>query len=229
MNAIDSSLLGPGSTNPFVINGGTFDTAGFTQTLGPLTLISGTIKDSVGGGYVSAASYNLQSGTVSAEISDFGGGPGGGGIESNLIKSGAGTVVLSALNGYTGYTAINGGVLQVASADATHGHRSSGKHKRHRRRERCLIVFGGGTLQYSSANAFDYSSRFANSASAISIDTNGRWVTYASAIGLSNTGGLTLNDTNGTPGGLILGGANLYTGATTVTAGTLTANERLGL
>jgi fibronectin-binding autotransporter adhesin len=82
------------------------------------------------------------------------------------------------------------------------------------------IVFGGGKLQYSSANQYDYSSRFSTAAGQqYNIDTNGQSVTYASA--LTSTGGsLTLSDTLGT-GKLILTGNNTWTGGTTISSGTL--------
>jgi hypothetical protein len=57
------------------------------------------------------------------------------------------------------------------------------------------------------------------------IDTNGNNVTYASALSSSNTGGLTLADSNGGTGSLTLApaatAASTYSGPTTVTGGTL--------
>ena len=84
------------------------------------------------------------------------------------------------------------------------------------------ITFSGGTLQYSAASAgTDYSSRIKSStAGAISVDTNAQNVTYASALANTNTDGLTKLGT----GTLVLSAANLYTGTTTVSAGTLQAS-----
>ena len=139
-----------------------------------------------------------------------------GGVQANgyltLTKSGIGTWVLSGANSYSGGTYVNGGVLAVANASALG---SGGS-----------LVFGGGTLQYSGI-ATDFSLGIKNSTSAIKIDTNGQAVTFASAIDPSNSGGLTLNDTNGTPGSLTLSAANSYTGATTISAGTLVVNGSL--
>ena len=83
------------------------------------------------------------------------------------------------------------------------------------------ITFAGGTLQYSSTNAFDYSSRFATTSQPMQIDTNGQTVTFASALMGSTAGSLTLNDTASTPGSLSLTAANAYSGTTTITGGTL--------
>jgi autotransporter-associated beta strand protein len=87
------------------------------------------------------------------------------------------------------------------------------------------ILFGGGTLQYSSANNNDYSGRFSTAGSqSISIDTAGRSVSFATAIVGSGTT-LTLTDTAGTPGSLTLAAAgDGYTGTTTVNGGTLWVN-----
>jgi fibronectin-binding autotransporter adhesin len=128
-----------------------------------------------------------------------------------LTKLGLGTLILTAANTYTGVTKINGGLLQVASAENAGisgplGNPTTPANS---------IVFGGGTLQYSPANNFDYSSRFSTTASQpISIDTNGQSVTFATAL-TSSSGSLTTLSTLGT-GTLTLSGANTYTGATTI-------------
>jgi len=120
-----------------------------------------------------------------------------------LTKTGAGTLTLSASNGYTGATAINAGTLNLANANALAGGGN--------------LTFGGGTLQYSATNQADYSARIANSGSAISIDTNGQTVSFASSLASSNTGGLTKLGA----GTLALSAANNYRGGTTVTSGSL--------
>lgn len=217
--------------NPFVIsNNALYDINGFNQWTGPLDLISGTIQNSGGGSpVIHAFSYTVQSGTISAVLADYGTGLGGGGIESNLVKVGSGTVVLSGANIYSGGTEINGGVLQV---DATETANTSGPLGGGNYVDNLSggISFGGGTLQYvNSVNTFDYSSRIVNSTSAISIDTNGGSVTFATALASTNTGGLTLDDTAGSPGKLTLSAANLFTGPTSVIAGTLDLNNSLAL
>ena len=51
------------------------------------------------------------------------------------------------------------------------------------------IVFSGGTLQYSTSNTTDYSSRIdsGTSTGAVAIDTNSQNVTFANGATLSNT------------------------------------------
>ncbi len=120
-----------------------------------------------------------------------------------LTKAGAGTLVLSSTNTSTGGYNLNGGILSLGNAGALG---SSG-----------TLSFGGGTLQDSSSNTADYSNRYSNAASqAYSIDTNGQSVSFGT--GLSSTGGTLTKLGAGT---LTLAAANTYTGATTVSGGTL--------
>ena len=123
----------------------------------------------------------------------------------SLVKAGTGTLTLTGSNSYTGTTSLNGGTLSLGNSGALGGAGS--------------ITFGGGTLQYSSANTQDYSSLIVSSTSAISINSNGQSISFASALASSNTGGLTLLGS----GTLQLSAANSYTGQTTLSAGTLIA------
>lgn len=111
-----------------------------------------------------------------------------------FTKTGAGTQVMSGANTYTGGTNINGGLLNVGSAETAGTSGPLGASG--------VINFGGGTLQYSAANQFDYSSRFGTGAQTISVDTNGQNVTFASPINstasFTKLGAGTLTIGNGT-------------------------------
>ena len=129
-----------------------------------------------------------------------------------LLLNDAGTLVLSGANSSTGATTIGAGVLRADSASAlgTGGN----------------ITFAGGKLQYTATSAgSNWASRFRNSASAITLDTNGQTVVLAGIIDNTNSGGLTKIGT----GTLGLSGANTYTGATTISGGTLEADNASAL
>ena len=140
-----------------------------------------------------------------------------------------GKLTLTGPNTYTGTTTINGGVLSLGIVDNnTAGSTSTGPLGSVVLSAANTIVFGGGTLQYSSVNNTDYSGRFSTAAGQpISIDTNGQSVTFATAL-TSVGGSLTVNDTNGTPGMLVLAAAETYTGGTTIKGGEIKLNGLLG-
>ena len=139
--------------------------------------------------------------TLTSKISGTGG----------LVKQGALALTLTGANDYTGNTTLSAGTLALGSASALG---TSG-----------TLSFGGGTLQFSASNTADYSGRFSTAVSqAYSLDTNGQNVTLGSA--LSSSGGTLTKLGSGT---LTLAGANSYTGATTVSAGTLAVTHAAGL
>jgi autotransporter-associated beta strand protein len=119
----------------------------------------------------------------------------------SLTKLGNGAVTLTGANSYSGRTNFNAGTLNVGSSGAL----GSG-----------TLSFGGGTLQYSSSNTTDYSSRFSSAANQLyRIDTNGQNITFASAL-TSSGGSLTKLGA----GALTLSGANSYSGGTNFNGGT---------
>lgn len=128
---------------------------------------------------------------------------------NDIFMTGAGILTLTGANTFGGRTFINGGTLVAGANDvpATSGALGNGGE----------IDFGGGTLQYATGITQDYSSRIVNSASAITVDTNGEDVAWTTDLSSTNTGGLTKEGT----GKLTIEADSDYTGVTTVNAGTL--------
>ncbi|MBL8351883.1 MAG: autotransporter-associated beta strand repeat-containing protein, partial [Burkholderiaceae bacterium] len=161
-------------------------------------LSAGTLVVTGGMALVGARQVSLATGT-STIGSQIGG-------DGSLEKLGAGTLVLAGANTYGGGTTLAGGVLALGSSGAIG---SSG-----------TIAFSGGTLQFSAVNTTDYSARFSTAAGQqYRLDTNGQDVSLAAA--LTSAGGVLTKSGAGT---LTLGGANGYSGGTTVAAGTLSGN-----
>jgi autotransporter-associated beta strand protein len=130
-----------------------------------------------------------------------------------LIKLGANILTLTGPNTYTGVTTLAGGELNVGVAENPGVSGPLGTDT-----AVGAIVLTGGTLQYSSANQYDYSARFSTGANQdYNVDTNSQAITWATA--LTSSGG---ELTKSGAGSLTLTGANTYTGATTLTTGTLT-------
>ncbi|WP_241392802.1 autotransporter-associated beta strand repeat-containing protein [Pseudomonas chlororaphis] len=117
-----------------------------------------------------------------------------------LRKTNLGTLVLSGANTYTGGTAINGGVLQVAS-DSNLGDTAGG------------LFFNGGTLQTSSSFATQRQVSL-NAGGAVGIDA-GNTLTLGG--GITGTGSL-IKTLAGT---LVLTADNTYTGGTAINGGVL--------
>jgi len=163
-----------------------FAVDGYTITGNALTLSGATNIIRVGDG--TAAGANMTA-TIDAVLAGTGG----------VQKTDLGTLVLNGANTYTGGTAIDGGVLQVAS-DANLGDASGG------------LSFDGGTLRNTAVFT---------SARAVTLNTNGG--TFDTQANLTLSGGIggagALSKTSS--GTLTLAGNNSYTGATTVQAGTL--------
>ncbi len=138
------------------------------------------------------------------------------GAAGSLTKTGAGRMTLSATNAYTGGTSNKAGALMVNAPETPGISGPLGKSG--------ALTFGGGTLQYSAANQYDYSGRFSAAANQpVSIDTAGQNVTFASP--LTSSGGTLTKLGTGT---LTLTGANTYSGGTFISNGTLAVNNAGG-
>lgn len=164
----------------------------------------GTSNNAASRAYV-IQQYGTGTLTISTNLTEVG-------TNNCLIKSGPGRLVLSGANLYTGPTYINEGIL---TAGSTQNGTASGPLGANG-----TINFTGGTLQYSSdlgVAITDYSPRFATGTGMqYKIDTNGRNVAFGTA--LASAGGSLVKSGTGT---LTINAGALYSGNTTVTAGTL--------
>jgi fibronectin-binding autotransporter adhesin len=192
---------------PLTINGnrvnagnGAFD-GGSGSAFGGGIFLQGT-------GTVTFAPAAGQTDTVSNVIADQSGNGGSGATAGNWIlnKAGAGTLVLTANNRYTGGTAVTGGLINFSGS----GNFNFG-----------AITLNGGGLQWAAGNNEDISFELTPiGPNGAVFDTNGNNVELDSA--LSGSGGVTLADSSASPGTLTLTAANTYTGGTTIASGTLT-------
>jgi autotransporter-associated beta strand protein len=123
--------------------------------------------------------------------------------------TGGGTMALAYTNFFNGPITISNGIVNLACAESPGLGGPLGSNG--------LIIFAGGTLQYSAANQFDYSGRISTAAgNLVQIDTAGQSVTFAT--NMSSSGGTLTKLGLGT---LTLTAANTYSGLTTVSNGLL--------
>ncbi len=154
----------------------------------------------------------------------------------NFIQAGAGTTTLNAANSYSGNTTVSAGTLQFAKTQALYnGANASWTAAK-------IVVASGGTLAFNVGGAGEFSTgnvtTLLTNLAASSSSTNG--MALGSILGFDTTnasgGNFSIGDvianTTGATGGargltklgtntLILTNANTYTGATTISAGTL--------
>lgn len=186
---IDNSL-GPVSASgmQFAANGYTIE-GGVLELAGP----QATIR--VGDGSTAGASFTT---TIASEVAGA----------TQLVKTDAGTLILSGSNSYTGGTAIEGGTLAI-SADANLGDAAA------------VVSIGGGTLQ-TTANLSSDRAFVLTGESTILTD---QATTFTLAGALSGTGTLTKAG-SGTL--LLTGDSSGYVAASNVTGGTLAVDGTLG-
>jgi fibronectin-binding autotransporter adhesin len=125
----------------------------------------------------------------------------------NLVKTGAGTLILSGANSYTGSTYINAGTIQVA-ADSVFGAAPS--------TPTANLVFQGGGLSALSSFTLDANRSILLGADSIIDAATGATLTVAGTV----SGPFALTKTGA--GTVVLGAANTYTGNTRIAAGSLT-------
>jgi autotransporter-associated beta strand protein len=130
---------------------------------------------------------------------------GNGGSPGVLEMSGAGTLVLSGVNSYSGGTTISSGVLQVTNNNSV----GTG-----------TVTLNGGTFQAGGAG-LSFGNAFAINTIGGIVDTQANTLTLSGAIGNGN--GLTGALTKIGSGTLILSGTSSYTGTTNVNGGILQA------
>lgn len=126
-----------------------------------------------------------------------------------LTKNSAGTLTLGNANSYTGATTVNSGLVSIGAA-ASFGATSG------------ITINGGGVLWTAAADISSFPVTIG--ASGATLNTNGSNVTFANSIGNSGTGSVTKSGA----GTLTLSAGNDYSGGTTITAGSLLANNISG-
>lgn len=167
-----------------------FASGGYVVTGDTLTLTGTQTIVQVGDGSVAGAGYSA---TIDAQIAGT----------AELLKTDAGTLVLTGANSYSGGTLINGGTIRIGS-DANLGDASGG------------LSLGGGTL-HTTADIISARTVTLIGDGVFRSDV-GTTLTLTGPIG--GAGGLT----KAGAGTLTLGGSGSFAGATTVEAGTLFVN-----
>ena len=231
--------LGPNAGNSlFLTSGGTIqitaaETNAITETINAPLLLEGgyTFADNstnAGSSLVFNGNVALDSGVAASTLTFAGannvtdnGVISNGGVNAlALTKNGAGILFLNGANTYTGVNTLTAGVVNLGVAENVG---ISGPLGKSAAANAGNIVLGGGTLQYTTSNQFDYSGRFSTAANQkYNVDINGQNVTWAT--NLSSTNGLLT--VGSTPGGgtLFLNGNNSFNTTATAATAVITIN-----
>ncbi|MBO9517395.1 MAG: autotransporter-associated beta strand repeat-containing protein [Porphyrobacter sp.] len=202
---VDGAINAPFSDEAFAVFSGSPGTVTIDDSLGAVT-VSG-LQFTVGGYLVGGDELRLLG--PSAEIRVGDGSTVGAGYTatimsaltgtSQVLKSDLGTLILSGTNSYTGGTAINGGVLEIA-ADSGLGDAAGG------------LSFDGGTLRIASSITMARATTLGPGGG--TFEALGQTVQNGTIAGSGS-----LNKAGG--GVLLLTADNSYAGGTTISAGTL--------
>jgi autotransporter-associated beta strand protein len=213
------------------VNGGTLNLGGTSATVGTVTVSRGTISN---GTVSSDTAYNVSGGTISANLTGA----------AALTKTGAGQVVLSGTNTYSGSTTVRAGTLQgntlsldgpiTNNASLVFDQATDGEYTGVIAGTGRLTKTGVGKLTLSGLNTYRGVTRVSGGILAVTasniqgaIVNNARLEFTEELLGtfngnISGIGQLTKLGA----GVLTLGGANTYTGNTTVSDGTLAGSTR---
>jgi fibronectin-binding autotransporter adhesin len=138
-----------------------------------------------------------------------------------VTKVGAGTVILSGTNTYTGKTAVNLGTLLTTKAAALPGYNVASKVSVLSGATLAVNVDSGGWTSGEIDTLLGATTAAFASGSNLGIEVTTGSFTYANNVGATQTAKGLVKSGAGT---LILSGANTYSGTTTVSAGTLLVN-----
>ena len=208
------------STGGLSMNGGVVETNGFSFSFANLSGFTGTI-----GNYSGSAASTITVGADNTSTVYGGALADGGSMSLALTKTGSGMLTLSASNGYSGGTTINGGTLQVGNVSAIPYGPGAGD----------VIVHSPAVLDIAgnltNVNGLGGNGKVDDSVGGgiLAVGNNGAVSTFSGTIQNSNSaaGVLALTVVGG--GTLTLSGTNTYLGGTTVADGTLilTNNEAI--
>jgi autotransporter-associated beta strand protein len=204
------------SGSSLTVSGGTLSTGGILMTgnAGASAINGGTLEGTSGGN-LTLIQYNTANNlSIGSVISDNG-------SATALDKTGAGTVVVSGANNYTGATTVGGGTLEFAKQNSLPSLGANG-----------LTVNNGATLAVNVGGAGEFTTTDVGnlallagfqSGSLLGIDTTnaGGPVTLSAGIANPNSGANAIGISKMGGGTLVLGAANTYTGTTSVRGGTL--------
>jgi fibronectin-binding autotransporter adhesin len=204
------------------VSGGTLKTGGILMTAGSgaSALNGGTLQGTAGGNLTliqNNATINL---TIGSAITDNG-------SATVLNKTGAGSVVLSGTNSYTGATNVLGGTLRLAKQVALYNNNNSSwtaPGNVNVSNGATLLLNAGGAGEFTPADVATLAGLAGlQTGSTFGVDTSNASgnFTIGTPIANPNSGANILGFTKAGSGVIVLGAANTYAGPTTVSGGTL--------